>query len=49
LGDEGGRAIRWRFVNIRPDAFTWQGHRLSDDGHEWRLRAEFQLTRIPRL
>jgi hypothetical protein len=46
LGEDGGRPIRWRFVNVRRNAFTWQGHRLSDDGHEWRLQAEFQLTRI---
>jgi uncharacterized protein len=46
VGEDGGRPIRWRFVDIRPNAFTWQGHRQTDDGREWTLQAEFQLTRI---
>lgn len=46
FGEDAGARIRWRFIDIRPDAFTWQGHRLSDDGREWTLGAEFQLTRI---
>lgn len=46
LGMDGDRVMRWRFVDIRPDAFTWQGHRLADDGERWILEAEFRLTRI---
>ena len=46
VGEDAGRPIRWRFVDIRPAGFTWQGARQSDDGREWTLQAEFQLTRI---
>lgn len=46
VGEDAGRPIRWRFVDIRSAGFTWQGDRQSDDGREWTLQAEFQLTRI---
>lgn len=30
-----GRAIRWRFSGIRPDAFSWDGWCSDDDGASW--------------
>jgi hypothetical protein len=46
VGEDEGMPIRWRFINIRDDAFVWQGYRLSDDRLEWKLQAEFRLHRI---
>lgn len=45
LGMADGRPIKWQFVDIRPDRFTWQGYRLESDGVTWRLEAEFMLQR----
>lgn len=40
-----GERIRWRFVDIRPDAFRWLGESSPDDGATWRLEAEFHARR----
>ena len=45
LGEDRGRAIRWRFDDIRPDSFTWRGE-MQDRQGGWRLGAEFRLRRI---
>jgi hypothetical protein len=46
VGQDSGTPIRWQFTNIRPGAFTWRGYRWRDGEHDWRLEAEFELTRI---
>lgn len=46
LGASQGRPIKWQFVDIRTDRFTWQGYRLDADGLTWRLQAQFDLRRM---
>lgn len=46
LGTEEGRLVKWQFVDIASDRFTWQGYRLEPDGETWRLEAEFELRRV---
>ena len=46
LGAVDGRPIRWQFIDIEPDRFTWQGFQLANDGEHWRLQAQFDLQRI---
>lgn len=43
--DAGGAAIRWRFVDIRPDAFRWIGETSRDGGATWTTGAEFIARR----
>ena len=42
---EDGTPIRWSFVDISPDAFTWRGETSPDGGRTWRLDAEFFCRR----
>ena len=46
-GEQGGRAIRWSFNDIRPTSFTWRGE-SRQSGASWQLEAEFRLTKISR-
>jgi hypothetical protein len=43
-GPEGAR-IRWRFIDIRPDAFRWLGEFSTDEGKTWHVQTEFQARR----
>jgi hypothetical protein len=36
-----GSLIRWSFIDIAPDSFTWRGERSTDDGATWILEREF--------
>jgi hypothetical protein len=42
---EGGRLIRWLFVEVRPDAFHWRGERSEDGGQTWVCDTEFFARR----
>jgi len=44
-GTADGQPVRWSFVQIRPESFTWRGESRQDDG-QWKLESEFQLRRI---
>ena len=46
LGMVDGRPIRWQFIDIAQDRFTWQGFQLEADGERWPLQAQFDLKRI---
>lgn len=41
-----GRAIRWRYSNIKPDSFRWTGEVLTDSG-DWFLQSDIQASRVP--
>jgi hypothetical protein len=41
IDDRDGSLMRWRFTEIRPDAFHWIGESSIDDGKTWNLGAEF--------
>jgi hypothetical protein len=49
LGMAEGRPVKWQFVDIKADRFTWQGYRLGVDGQAWELQAEFKLQRTSPL
>jgi hypothetical protein len=42
---EDGRAIRWSFLDIEPDSFTWRAEISDDDGRTWRLDQDVRATR----
>jgi hypothetical protein len=46
VGLRDGRPIRWTFSSITRDAFTWQGHALNADGHNFDLEIDIQFKRI---
>jgi hypothetical protein len=37
--------LRWSFVDITPDSFTWRGEVSADGGRSWYVDAEFFCTR----
>lgn len=39
--DADGRLVRWVFVDIRADAFHWQGEISTDGGRTWVCETEF--------
>jgi hypothetical protein len=41
-----GSLIRWSFVDIVDNSFTWLGERSTDGGANWRLEAEFHACRV---
>lgn len=45
LNESGGRAQRWRFIDITESSFTWLGE-SSDDGQEWRLDQRLDGRRV---
>jgi hypothetical protein len=47
MGYFGDRPGKWVFTDVTPDAFTWRGYLLEDDGTTWRLETEFKLRRQP--
>ena len=44
LGTNDGREMRWSFVEIRSESFTWRGEERVDG--KWKLSSEFKLQRI---
>jgi hypothetical protein len=40
-----GYLVRWRFSNITPDSFLWQGEVSADGGTSWRMVTEFTARR----
>ena len=41
-----GRPIRWRFSNITPETFTWEGKVSNDAGQTWWLEQRMTAERI---
>jgi hypothetical protein len=41
-----GRAIRWNFIGITENSYTWEGWVSDDDGVTWRLIERNEGTRI---
>jgi hypothetical protein len=44
---DDGTAMRWSFVDVAANAFTWRGETSADAGRTWRLDAEFFCRRAP--
>lgn len=42
---DDGTLLRWSFVDIAADSFTWRGELSTDGGRSWRLDAEFFCRR----
>jgi hypothetical protein len=51
FGEDSGRPIRWRFVEIRPNAFTWQGTAKTMMGGSgpWRRNSNSRGSFSPRV
>jgi hypothetical protein len=45
LSDEENPKLRWRFTDIAPDSFTWQGEVSHDGGTTWVFEEEMRATR----
>ena len=45
LSDEDDPQLRWRFTDIRPDSFVWQGEISRDRGATWTRDEEMRITR----
>jgi hypothetical protein len=45
LSDEEDPQLRWRFTDIGPDSFTWQGEISADSGRSWVLEEQMLATR----
>jgi hypothetical protein len=43
--DEADPQLRWRFTDITPQSFVWQGEISRDDGETWTLDEEMRITR----
>jgi len=43
--DTDGSAIRWSFLDIKDDSFTWHGETSHDGGKSWRLEEEHHFKR----
>ena len=43
--DKDGAQIRWSFLNIKSDSFTWHGETSRDGGKTWILEEEHHMTR----
>jgi len=43
--DKDGAQIRWSFINIKADSFTWHGETSRDGGKTWVLEEEHHMTR----
>jgi hypothetical protein len=44
---DDGTAIRWSFVDVAADSFTWRGEVSPDGGRTWNVDAEFFCRRAP--
>lgn len=45
INDANGALMRWRFTDIRPDAFHWLGEESRDEAKTWGVGAEFFARR----
>jgi hypothetical protein len=45
VSDEEDPQLRWRFTDIGPDSFTWQGQASHDSGRTWVFEEEMRATR----
>jgi hypothetical protein len=45
LSDEDDPQLRWRFTDIAPNSFVWQGEISHDRGATWTLDEEMRITR----
>jgi hypothetical protein len=45
IGTRDGRPIRWRFFDLTPESFAWQGHILNFDGESWQLEVDIRFRR----
>ena len=45
--DTDGAQIRWTFMDIKDDSFTWHGEKSRDGGETWKLEEEHQMRRRP--
>jgi hypothetical protein len=43
--DDEGAIVRWSFLEIRPDAFSWRATSSRDEGRTWRLDQQMLATR----
>lgn len=43
--DVDGSRLRWSFIDITNDSFTWHGERSRDGGSTWRLEEEHHMRR----
>jgi hypothetical protein len=41
-----GHLLRWRFLQITPNAFLWRGEVSADHGANWRVNVEFTARRM---
>jgi hypothetical protein len=48
LSDEEEPQLRWRFIDIAPDSFTWLGEISHDGGATWTLEERMDATRTAR-
>jgi hypothetical protein len=49
LSDEEEPRLRWRFTDITPDSFTWQGEISHDAGATWTLEERMEASRRPHM
>jgi hypothetical protein len=45
LSDEDDPQLRWRFTDIAPDSFVWQGEISHDRGATWTVDEEMRIAR----
>jgi hypothetical protein len=45
IGTRDGRPSRWRFFDVTPESFAWQGHILNFDGESWQLEVDIRFRR----
>ena len=43
--DTDGAQIRWTFMDIKDDSFTWHGEKSRDGGKTWNLEEEHHMRR----
>ena len=48
LSDEAEPQLRWRFIDITPNSFTWVGEISHDGGVTWTLEERMDATRTKR-
>ena len=45
VSNEEDPQLRWRFTDIGPDSFTWQGEASHDGGRTWVFEEQMRATR----